>query len=139
MGPNGPEPDMTRMLSGHPEGLQMPPPPQPNGPWLWFAAATNSAYAGPWGISYAINLTPDPNTGLGGGAWSADIFVKAIKSGRHFGTSRPIMPPMPWQAYSHYSEADLRAIYAYLMSIPPIVNHVPEAVEAPPPPAAPKK
>ncbi len=142
MGKNGlPEPDMTRMLSGHPEGMKLPPPPQAAGPWIWFGAATNTAYAGPWGISYAPNLTPDPNTGLGS-AWTEEIFVKAIKTGKHFGTSRLIMPPMPWEAYSNYSDADLKAMYAYLKTIPPIVNHVPDSVEAPPPAppgASPKK
>jgi hypothetical protein len=136
MGPNGPEPDMSRMLSGHPESVKLPPPPQASGPWMWFGAATNTAYAGPWGISYAINLTPDKNTGIGGGAWSEEVFVKAIKTGKHMGTSRPIMPPMPWDSYAHYPDSDLKAIYAYLMTIPPVVNHVPDAVEASPPPAA---
>ena len=47
MGANGPEPDMSRMLSGHPEGLQMPPVPAlPPGPWLVVSAATNTAHAG---------------------------------------------------------------------------------------------
>src|SRR6266542_6442066 len=64
MGPKGPEPDMSRMLSGQPEGMKLPPPPKPSGPW---AAVTvpNSAWAGPWGVSYAANLTPEKNTGLG--------------------------------------------------------------------------
>src|SRR5690349_3961450 len=52
MGPKGPEPDFTRRLSGHPADLVMPPPPKPSAPWLWTAAATNTAFAGPWGISY---------------------------------------------------------------------------------------
>jgi hypothetical protein len=141
MGPKGPEPDMTRMLSGHPEGLKMPPPPQPVGPWIMFGSATNTAHAGPWGVSYSINLTPDQNTGIG--IWTEDMFVKAIKTGKHMGTSRPILPPMPWEAYGNLPEADLKAIFAYLKSIPAITNHVPDVVEAPPPgppaAAAPKK
>src|SRR5215510_2555269 len=49
MGPRGPEPDMTRSLTGHPEGMVMPPAPTlPPGPWLWVGAATNTAFAGPW-------------------------------------------------------------------------------------------
>jgi hypothetical protein len=59
MGPKGPEPDMSLMLSGHPEQMKMPPPPKPVGPWIASIAATNTAYAGPWGISYTTNLTPD--------------------------------------------------------------------------------
>ena len=141
MGPKGPEPDMIRMLSGHPEDLKMPEPPKPAGPWNWSGAATFTAFAGPWGISYSINLTPDQNTGLG--IWTEDMFVKAMKTGKHFGTSRPILPPMPWHWYAKLSEEDLKAIFAYLKTVPPIVNHVPDAVEAQPPttpPAeAPKK
>jgi hypothetical protein len=140
MGPKGPEPDMTKMLSGHPEDLKMPPPPAPVGPWTWFGAATNTAFAGPWGVSYAINLTPDQNTGLG--IWTEDMFVKAIKTGKHFGTSREILPPMPWPSYASLPEGDLKAMFTYLKTIPPITNHVPDAEVAPPPPpgaAAPQK
>ena len=136
MGSNGvPEPDMTRMLSGHPEGMKMPPPPAPSGPWLASFAATQTAYAGPWGVSYAINLTPDQNTGIG--IWTEEMFLKTLRTGKHFGTSRPIMPPMPWYWMAKATDEDLKAIYAYLRSIPPIVNHVPDYQE--PAPAVPAK
>ena len=85
----------------------MPPPPKPDGAWVWAGSATNTAFAEPWGISDAVNLTSDADTGIG--KLKADEFVKAVKSGKHFGVSRPIMPPMPWQAYGQYSDADLRA------------------------------
>jgi hypothetical protein len=39
--------------------------------------------------------------------------------------SRPINPPMPWPAYRNASDEDLKAVYAYLRTITPIVNHVP--------------
>ena len=45
MGPNGPEPDMSRALSGHPQDLVMPEPPKANGPWVWSAAGTNAGGA----------------------------------------------------------------------------------------------
>lgn len=124
VGPNGPEPDMTRMLSGHPQSLQMPAAPVVNGPWLMVGAATNTAFAGPWGVSYAANLTPDTHTGLG--IWTEDIFVKAIRTGKHFGTSRPIQPPMPWFAFRNLNDEDLKSIYAYLRVIPPVKNLVPD-------------
>jgi hypothetical protein len=123
MGERGPEPDMTRRFAGHPEGMQLPPPPALPEPWVWIGTATNTAYHGPWGISYAINLTPDP-TGMG--EWNEETFVQAIKTGRHLGTGRPIMPPMPWIAYQHATEADLRSIFAYLRTVPPQSNRVPE-------------
>jgi len=43
MGDNGPEPDMSRMLSGHPADMTLPPPPQAAGPWLVSGAATFTA------------------------------------------------------------------------------------------------
>src|ERR1700757_1960302 len=92
MGPQGPEPDMSRMLSGHPEGMKLPPPPKPSGPWV-ASTVMLTAWSGPWGLTYAVNLTPDKNTGLG--IWTEDMFLKAIKTGKHMGTSRDIQPPMP--------------------------------------------
>jgi hypothetical protein len=124
MGANGPEPDMSRMLSGHPQGTELSPATGPNGSWAWSAAATNTAFAGAWGISYTANLTPDQNTGLG--IWTEDMFMKAIRTGRHMGVSRPINPPMPWPMYRHATDEDLKSVYAYLRTIPPIVNHVPD-------------
>jgi len=123
MGANGPEPDMTRYLSGHPDTVKLPPPPKLSKEWNSVFAASNTAFAGPWGISYAANLTPDPS---GLVAWTEDIFVKAMKSGKHWGTSRPIMPPMPWPSYAQMTDEDLKAIFAYLRSIPPVKNHVPD-------------
>lgn len=130
MGPDGPAPDMTRMLSGHPEGTELPPPPTPSGPWIASFVGTNTAWAGPWGISYTANLTPDPETGLG--KWTVDTFRDAIRSGRHMGRGRPILPPMPWAVYRNMTDEDLAAVFAYLQSVPPIRNKVPEPT---PPPA----
>lgn len=127
MGTNGPEPDMSRMLSGHPETISIVTPPSlANTPWVWASTGTNTAFAGPWGISYTMNLTPDRNTGLG--IWTEEMFVKAIETGKHMGVSRPINPPMPWPAYRNFSEDDLKSVYAYLRTIPPIVNHIPDYV-----------
>jgi hypothetical protein len=130
MGAHGPEPDMTRLLSGHPEQMGALPAAKPQGPWLWTGAATNTAFSGPWGISYAPNLTPDRNTGLG--IWTEDMFVKAIRTGRHMGTSREIMPPMPWPSFRNATDEDLRSVFAYLQSLPPIANHVPDGQPAGP-------
>lgn len=130
MGPQGPEPDMERMLSGHPESFKLSAPPQLKGnDWIWVGAATNTAFAGPWGITYAANITPD-NTGLKG--WTEDMFVKAMRTGWHMGVeqSRMIQPPMPWPAYSQAKEEDLKAIYAYLQTVPAITN-IPPAYQPP--------
>jgi hypothetical protein len=124
MGPQGPEPDMSLMLSGHPESMALPPAPKPQGPWIVSAAATNTAWAGPWGVSFTANLTPDAETGLG--RWTLRNFKDTIRTGRHMGRGRPILPPMPIPMYKHFADADLEAIFAYLQSIPPIRNRVPE-------------
>jgi len=125
MGPHGPEPDMSRMLSGHPESLVMPPAPAlPPGPWIGSSSATNTAHAGPWGVSFTANLTPDAETGLG--QWTLKNFMDTIRSGRHMGRGRPVLPPMPIPVYNHFTDDDLEAVYAYLRTIPPIRNRVPE-------------
>jgi mono/diheme cytochrome c family protein len=135
MGPKGPEPDMTRYLSGHPEGLQLPPAPKIDMPWMYAGSATNTAYAGPWGVSYAINLTSDESTGLA--QWTENGFVQAIRTGRHLGvpTGRAIMAPMPWPAYSQMTDEDLKAVFAFLRTVPGVRNRVPDAIVAPPMPA----
>ena len=131
LGPNGPEPDMTRMLSGHPADLKMPPAPTlPPGPWAMIGSATNTAWAGPWGVSFTANLTPDAETGLGG--WTPDMFIQALRTGKHQGKGRPILPPMPYAWFSQLTDADLRAVFAYLQSIPAISNKVPAPIDAEP-------
>jgi mono/diheme cytochrome c family protein len=134
MGPKGPEPDLSRRLSGHPEALVMPPAPKlPNGPWVWLGAGTNTAFAGPWGVSYAANLTPDRLTGIG--IWNEETFIQTIRTGRHWGVARPILPPMPWQNVRGLTDDDLKAVFSYLHSLKPVKNQVPDAIVAGPPPA----
>jgi mono/diheme cytochrome c family protein len=130
----GPAPDLDRALSGHPEQLVMPPAPQlPPGPWLVTIAATNTAFAGPWGVSFTANLTPDPETGLG--KWTARTFIDTIRTGRHLGRGREILPPMPIPVYRNFTDQDLAAVFAYLQSIPAVKNKVP-APRAPAPATA---
>lgn len=132
MGPQGPEPDMSRMLSGHPQLLAMTPPPAlGDGPWLSIGSATNTAWAGPWGVSYTANITPDQKTGIG--TWTEEMFIGAMRTGKQMGNGRPILPPMPWQAYGQMTDDDLKSVFMYLKSIPPIDNAVPAALIAPMP------
>ncbi len=127
MGPKGPEPDMTRMLSGHPEPFAITAPVRlPSPEWMAASSATNTAHSGPWGVSFSANLTPDQNTGLG--IWTEDMFMKALRTGRHMGASREILPPMPWSNYGKMTDADLKAVFAYLRSIPPVHNRVPDPI-----------
>jgi mono/diheme cytochrome c family protein len=119
-----PVPQMDRMLSGHPAGA-----PDPSSDVAGHDAGvigpTFTSFKLPFGVVYAMNLTPDVETGLG--SWTEDMFVRAVKTGRHFGgTGRPIMPPMPWQNLAQQSDDDLKAIFAYLRSIPPVRNGIPD-------------
>lgn len=137
LGDKGPEPDLTRLYSGHPERLSMPPAPVlPAGPWLVTAGATNTAWAGPWGVSFTANLTPDPETGLG--RWTEADFIRTIRTGRHMGRGRDVLPPMPIQVYNHFTDSDLKAIFAYLRTLPPIRNKVPDPVPPLPPTSNPR-
>jgi hypothetical protein len=128
MGPKGPEPDMTRLLSGHPQDLVMPAAPAiGQGPWGWVGSGTMTAFAGPWGTSFAANLTPDTETGIGN--WTLKTFTDAMRNGRYDGQGRPLLPPMPYQNVAAATDEDLRAIFEYLRSIPRIKNRVPQPIE----------
>ncbi len=131
MGPKGPEPDMSRALSGHPASMTMPPAPGLTPPWFWAGAATMTAFVGPWGVSFTANLTPDQETGLG--AWTEQMFAAAMRNGRHMGVGRPILPPMPFWAAGALTDADLHDLFTYLRSLPPMKNAVPAPIEPPEP------
>jgi cytochrome c553 len=124
MGAKGPEPDPSRLLAGHPAAEKLG---AANAAGTWPIAVNGSltAWSGPWGRSYAANLTPDAETGLG--KWTEEQFVEAIRTGKHLGgaTSRDILPPMPWPNYAKMTSADLHALFAYLRSIPAVSNSVP--------------
>jgi len=129
LGPSGPEPDASRLLSGHPAGSPLPAPPTlAAGPWN-VVTAGNTAWAGPWGVSYSSNLTSDEDTGIG--AWTEEMFAGSLRGGDHLGMGRRVLPPMP--RYPDLTNEDLHAIFVYLQHTPPIRNRVPE----PQPPLAP--
>lgn len=127
MGPKGPENDTSRQLSGHPQDVDLGATPKlPPGPWTTNVSGTFTAWSGPWGVSFTANLTPDPETGLG--KWTLQNFMETMRTGRHMGRGRPIMPPMPWANYAKMTDGDLKATFAYLQSIPPITNRVPDSI-----------
>lgn len=131
MSADGPLPDFSRALSGHPEQMQMPPAPTPPpGPWIVSAGATLTAWSGPWGTSFTANLTPDKETGLG--SWTPEMFIATMRTGKHMGRGRKLLPPMPVQNLAGLSDEDLRAVFAFLQAIPPVKNRVPQPL---PPPA----
>lgn len=126
---HGFELDPARLLSGHPSNLEFGDY-DPN--LLGGKALFNehfTAVAGPWGISYAGNLTPDP-TGIGN--WSLENFSRAIREGKFKGLEggRDLLPPMPWENFAAMTDEDVEAIFAYLNTLKPVRNVVP----APKPP-----
>lgn len=130
LGDRGPEPDMSRALTGHPAALVMPPAPALGAsPWVWSAAGTNTAFAGPWGVSFTANLTPDKETGLG--SWTEEMFIATMRTGRHQGKGRPILPPMPYPVLANLTDPDIKALWAYLQSLAPVSNRVPSPIDPP--------
>lgn len=128
--------DTTKLLSGHPAGELLPPVDRNTekpGQWIQMSGDA-TVFAGPWGVSYTANLTPDSATGIG--AWTEEVFIKTLRTGKHLGqeSGRPILPPMPWYNIGRMTDDDLSAVYAYLRSLPPVNNKVP----APTPPAGAK-
>jgi mono/diheme cytochrome c family protein len=126
-GPQGPSLDEERLLSGHPADSPMPPvdvKALKPGYWILFTGDVTAA-VGPWGTSYAANLTSDSATGIG--AWSEETFVKTLRTGKHLGQEggRPILPPMPWQTVGLMTDEDLKAVYTFLQALPPVKNKVP--------------
>jgi hypothetical protein len=120
----GPEADLDLALSGHPESAGVPQPFKGDaGAWTTHTNDHLTAWSGAWGVSFAANLTPDENTGLG--IWTEQMFLDALKTGKHMGTARPILPPMPWNWYGQLPDDELKAMFAYLKSIKPIANRVP--------------
>ena len=72
-------PDMTRMLSGHPEKVPYPtwtPADMQKRHVLALISPTFTAFAGPWGVSFGANLTPDKDTGIG--EWTEEAFIQSI-------------------------------------------------------------
>lgn len=125
MGPNGPEPDMKRGLSGHPQDLAIRAPATVAEPWGVAVAPTLTAWSGPWGVSFTANLTPDPETGILRD-FTEQQFIQTMRTGRHQGQGRQILPPMPWQNYGQMVDEDLKAVFAYLRQIPAVKNKVPD-------------
>jgi hypothetical protein len=125
-----PSPDWTRMLSGHPEGG--PDPQGEIGPGdIGLIGPTFTSFKLPFGITYSVNLTPDIDTGTG--SWTEKMFIDIFRKGRHLGgDGRPVYPPMPWDFIRFRSDADLKAMFAYLRSIPPLRN-LPPTEKVPPP------
>ncbi|WP_320112545.1 c-type cytochrome [Draconibacterium orientale] len=128
MGANGPELIPGLLLSGYPEErpiLDLKTELTAQGFATFYPDLTGSV--GPWGMSFAANLTPDA-TGIG--TWSEEQFKKAMKEGKYKGLdgTRKLLPPMPVENFRDIKDEDLAAIFAYLKSLPQVKNVVPAAI-----------
>lgn len=94
------KPDMARFLGGSEVGFDIP----------------------GLGVFHGPNLTPDQDTGLG--KWSTEEIVTAITKGQR-PDGRVLAPIMPWHAFASLTREDVRAIAAFLKSLPPVKNKVP--------------
>ena len=138
MGPNGPEDDISKRLSGHPAG--MPPVDfdvKDAAKKGLIVTQTFTSWTGPWGTTFAVNLTSD-STGIG--SWKEAQFLKALKEKKWMGldNTRPLMPPMSMMPVTLMEDDELKAIFAYLKTVAPVNNVAPDAILLPPPPNAAK-
>jgi mono/diheme cytochrome c family protein len=126
MGSKGPELDMDRALSGHPAPQPLPELDRKDLESKGVAATQGlTAWIGPWGVSFASNITSDA-TGIGN--WSEEQFFRALREGKSKGiaTNRQLLPPMPYEMFAHMTDEEISAIFAYLKSTSPIDNIVPK-------------
>lgn len=128
MGPNGPEIIPELRFSGYPADRPLLPVDTnvvKNG-WMMLGTDLTSA-VGPWGQSFAANLTSDPT---GTGNWKEEQFIKAIREGKYKGldNTRPLLPPMPWFVYKNLTDDDLKSIFAFLQTTSPVKNVVPAPI-----------
>lgn len=118
-----PVPDHTRFLSGHPAGGPEPTSKVDPRTDLGIIGATFTAFKLPFGTVYAPNLTPDKETGIGN--WTEQMFLDVFHKGTHLGADgRPVLPPMPWQELRNMTDDDLKAVFAFLQTIPAVRNPV---------------
>ena len=128
MGERGPEVIPELMLSGYPgdRPVQKASADALKKGWGMFNADLTS-FIGPWGESFAGNLTSDP-TGIGN--WTEEQFKKALTQGKFKGIDggRMLLPPMPWTNWANLKDEDVVAIFLYLKSTPPVRNIVPAPI-----------
>jgi hypothetical protein len=128
IGVNGPEVDMALRFSGYPAQRPLPPVNEETlkSGWALFGPDLTCS-VGPWGASFAANITSDA-TGIGN--WTEAQFMKAIREGKSKGLdgARPLLPPMPWQNFRKLNDDDIKSIYAYLKTTPPVKNLVPSPI-----------
>jgi len=112
--------DENLLLSGRPASTNAP----SATPGEVHSALDLTAWTGPWGTTYASNLTPDPMTGLVSRKYNEATFIAMFRTGKK-PNGVGILPPMPWEGYANMTDDDIKAMWAYLQTIKPIRNQVP--------------
>ncbi|TGK35478.1 cytochrome C [Leptospira gomenensis] len=129
MTPQGPVPNSSKHLAGYLETNKLPDYKSFKGsPWLLFNGDL-TATVGPWGVTFAKNLTPDKETGIGG--WTEEHFIQTVRTQKRMGVGRNLLPPMApimGESLNSLTDEELKDIFAYLKSIPPVKNKVPEPI-----------
>ncbi|PSH64274.1 cytochrome C [Phyllobacterium brassicacearum] len=98
------KPDLSRFLGGSDVGFEIP----------------------GVGVVVGPNITPDKETGIGG--WSLEQIVTALQTGQR-PDGRLLAPIMPWHAFAHLTKDDAMAIAAFLQSVKPVKNKIPDPVK----------
>ncbi|HUC81702.1 MAG TPA: c-type cytochrome [Flavisolibacter sp.] len=128
MGPNGPELIPELRLSGYPSNRPVQQDLGTSGKMGWVLLANDlTAAVGPWGMSFAANITSDES---GIGNWTEHNFITAMRTGKMKGleNGRPMLPPMPWFNFKNLTDEDLKSMFAYLKSTAPVRNVVPAPI-----------
>jgi mono/diheme cytochrome c family protein len=97
----------------------------PGGPMADKELAGGLSWDEPPFTTYATNITPDRETGIG--AWSDEEIIRAFREGIRPDGGRIIGPPMAIEFYRSFSDRDAKAIVAYLRHLEPVRNEMPEA------------
>ena len=82
--------------------------------------AGGMSFHGPFGVAVSLNITPSAS---GIGSMTEAEFSRTLRTGRVDGTGRTLSPVMPYDRFKNLKEADIRAIYAYLRTVPPVPHN----------------
>ena len=88
-------------------------------PSLRFAGGLH--FHGPFGDVYSLNITFDPS---GIGFMNEAMFARTLRTGRVNGNGLKLKPPMPFDSFRNLKAADIRAIYAYLRTVPHVRHEI---------------
>jgi hypothetical protein len=59
------------------------------------------------------------------------MFIATMRTGRHQGKGRPVLPPMPVEMLRALNDEDIKSVFAYLQSLAPVRNRVPAPIDPP--------